>query len=137
MRKLSKFIAFFAVLMVLFSPFSFAKQAKYKPATIFKFITRTGEKYENRELKEKLAKMKEMKSESKDSDKSEEFYKYDLADSERSVFESCLAWLIIISFGIIIAKIIYGNFKIPFDYDPNFENKHISRKIIRNKKYKF
>lgn len=138
MRKPNKFIALFTMAIILFSPCALAKGEKQKPPNFLKFITLGNEKYENPELKEKLSQMKKMRKAAEDTDKNDEFSKYDLPDdNERNIFESCFAWLAIISVCIIIIKIICANFKIPFDYDPNFENKYIPRRRAKNKKYNF
>ncbi len=138
MRKLSKYTAFFVAIMTLFSPCAFAKSAKHSTLAAFlKVVTRSGEKYENPKLKEELSKIKKARASSENAGSKEEFQKYNLSDNERNVSESCFAWLAIILASIIIIKIICANFKIPFDYDPNFENKHVPQRKIRNKKYKF
>lgn len=137
MLKPNKFITLVAAATILFSPCAVAKKVKYEPPAFFKSILQSGKKQENPKLKEALSKIKKEKSNSEDSDTKDEFKKYDLEDNERNIFESCFAWLVIVSVCIIIIRIICSNFKIPFDYDPNFKNKYVPRKKIRNKKYNF
>jgi len=137
MRKTSKFITLFSATVILFSPCTLAKKSKHKPPTFFKSVMRIGEKYENPALKEKLSQIKKSKSYSENSDTVDVFKKYDLPDNERKLSESCFAWLAIIFMCLIIVKIILTNFKIPFDYDPNFKSKHISHRKVKNKKYNF
>ncbi len=138
MRKSNRFITFFAILVLLFAPCALAKNENRKPPNFLKFIARSNEKYENPGLKEKLSHMKEMREAPESADGNDEFSKYDLTDyNGRNILESCLAWLAIICVCIIIIKIICTNFKIPFDYDPNFANKHAPRRKSRNIKYNF
>lgn len=137
MRKLSQFITLFVAALILFSPCTFAKKANYNPPAFFEFIMRGNEKHENPKLKEKLSKMKEITSDSKVSEIEDDFKKYNLQDNERNIFESCFAWLVIVFLCVIIIKIICDNFKIPFEYDPNFKNKYVPRRKAKNKKYNF
>lgn len=137
MQKINIFVTIFFAAVMLFSPCAFAKKVKYKSPAFFRLIMRENEKYENPKLKEKLSEIKEHTSDSKNTDIKDEFEKYGLEDDERNIFESCFAWLTIVSICIIILKIIFSNFKIPFDYDPNFKNKYVPRRKAKNKKYNF
>ncbi|MBR2735027.1 MAG: hypothetical protein IKE05_02385 [Clostridia bacterium] len=138
MRKSNRFITFFAAMVLLCSPCALAKKNIHKPSkTFLNFIVRGSEKYENPELKEKLSKIKNASQATKTSETDDSFKKYDLAANERNLVESCFAWLAVVLLCVIIIKILFANFKIPFDYDPNFKNKHISKRKTGNKKYYF
>lgn len=138
MRKINKSITFFTAMMILFSSCALAKKATHESPNFLNFIVRSGGKYENPELQERLSKIKEeRKNSEKTEENNEEFKNYDFKNDERNLLESLIAWLVIFSVCAVVIKITCGNFKIPFDYDPNFANKHISRKKTRNKKYKF
>lgn len=137
MQKTNRLITLFFTAALLFSPCTSAKKAKHKPAHLFELVTNINQKYENPKLKEKLSKIKAANSEAKNTDTKDNFKKYDFEDSERNVFESCFAWMAIISLCVIVIRIICANFKIPFDYDPNFKNKYVPRRKTKNKKYNF
>ncbi len=137
MRKTNRLITLFFTAAILFSPCASAKKAKHRPAHILELVANINQKYENPKLQEKLSKIKAASPESKNADTKDDFKKYDLEDRERNLFESCFAWLAIVSVCIIVIRIICANFKIPFDYDPNFKNKYVPRRKSKNKKYNF
>lgn len=137
MQRTEKFISFFVAMMFLYSPCAFAKKTVHNPPDFFKLIMHSDEKYENPELKEKLSQIKAANSDSQNSSANEEFKKYDFESNERDIFKSCFAWIAIICVSLIIIKTICGNFKIPFDYDPNFKSKHTPQKKNKNKTYNF
>ena len=138
MRKLSKYITFFAAIAIIFhSNYAVAKNTNYQPPGFFRFVISGNKKSENPKLKEKLEKIKRENLKSKKPETENRFKKYNLEDNERNVFESCFAWLAIIVISLVIIKIICGNFKIPFDYDPNFKNKYTTHRRVKNKKYNF
>ena len=98
---------------------------------------RSDKKYENPELNKKLSQIKKSKSSTENSGTADEFEKYDLANNERNIAESCTAWIIIVFVCIVVLRIIFANFRIPFDYDPNFKNKYTKKRKLGNKKYNF
>ena len=58
-------------------------------------------------------------------------------EEKKDVYESMAVTISVICFALCIVKFLCGNFKIPFDYDPNFKSKHSNYKRAKSKKYKF